>query len=79
MITANELDKPHKRYLLFLIESYQCLGGLGDIVGSFDTIDEIRDYIKDSKIIVDRYIGCEVYDRVEGVEVDSKLILTNNA
>jgi hypothetical protein len=35
-----------KRYLFFVYEKYEPMGGWGDFVGSFDTINEILIYAK---------------------------------
>lgn len=39
-------EPPHKRYLVFQYEGYYPAGGLGDLTGSFDTIEVAELYAK---------------------------------
>ncbi len=54
-----------KRYLVFTYSSYYPLGGMSDMKESFDTIEEAIEFIKK-----DDYDYKELYDRVEGVEIN---------
>lgn len=37
-----------KRYLLFGYDQYYPNGGGGDVMGDFDTLEEVKKYIKDT-------------------------------
>lgn len=60
------MSKP-KRYLLFTYDTYYPSGGWSDFDGSFDSIDEIVEYLKeqdykcDCKEIIDLETGDDVY------------------
>ena len=54
-----------KRYLVFSYDTYHPEGGLVDMKESFDTIPEAIEFIKK-----DRYDYKELYDRVNGVEIE---------
>ena len=58
---------PHKRYIVFEYDSYYPLGGMSDVGDSYDTKEEAIDVAQKS-----RYDHTEVYDRIEGVEVEYK-------
>ncbi len=53
-----------KRYLVFQCSCYYPAGGLDDLTGSFDTIEEAIQKIKEDKRDYN-----EIYDRVEGVPI----------
>lgn len=57
--------KKHKRYLLFGYDTYYPLGGMNDLIDSFDTIEEAIDAIKN-----DNSDCHEIYDRIEGINID---------
>ncbi len=59
--------KKDKRYLVFGSKLYYPLGGLGDLKESFDTIDQAKDHVK--KLHQGSCDSCEIYDRIEGVEI----------
>ena len=44
-----------KRYLLFAYDIYYPGGGQGDVVGDYETIEEVKKYINDEKISTSRY------------------------
>lgn len=48
----------YKKYILFQWDSNDSAGGLGDIRGSFDTLDEARDHAR-----VEHFDFNEVVDR----------------
>jgi hypothetical protein len=57
-----------KRFLLFTYLDYYPSGGMSDLMESFDTIDECKQYIsKQENLLMDNY---DIYDRVQGMEVD---------
>lgn len=62
-------DKPNGRFLIFGYDEYYPQGGMTDLVDSVDNIEEAIDYV--TKHISNRTRDYyEVYDRVEGKEVD---------
>lgn len=56
-----------KRYLVFGFDTYYPGPGLEQIKASFDTPEEAFAFIKSEDAYYDYY---EVYDRIEGVEVE---------
>lgn len=54
-----------KKYIVFGYDQYYPAGGLGDVVGSFDTLDEAKEYIKNDRCdfndVIDRDAWEEVY------------------
>jgi hypothetical protein len=46
----------YKKYIVFAYEQYYPSGGMGDIVGSFDTIEEARERGSDNDY-------CDIVDR----------------
>ena len=68
-----EQETPHKRYLVFGFVTYDTYGGMGDLVGTFDTIPEATEFIKRDN---NNYYS--VYDRIEGVEIDFQSWIYNN-
>ena len=58
------MSKTHKRYLVFMYTGYCTGGGLGDIAGSFDTVEECKELIKNEGSDHN-----EIYDRIEGIEI----------
>lgn len=44
-----------KRYLLFGYDNYYPSGGQHDVVDSFDSLDELKEFIKDSIYKLDYY------------------------
>lgn len=62
---------PHKRYLVFAFEDYYPGGGLVDCEASFDTEQECADYILGTNNFSSFH--WQVYDRIEGVEIDVKI------
>lgn len=60
--------EPYKRYMLFHYEQYYPCGGLGDCIGSLDTLEEVLNY--EGSCGVD-----EVFDRVEGVTLGADVHL----
>lgn len=59
------MEENDKRYLVFRYELYYPGGGLGDMCCSFEKIEKAIDYIDNSD-----YECHELYDRIEGVELD---------
>jgi hypothetical protein len=59
-----------KRYLLFAYDRYYPGGGLGDLVDSYNTIEEAVVAAKGDKSDYK-----EIYDRIEGVMIDIKLFV----
>jgi hypothetical protein len=65
-----------KRYLVFDITSYYPSGGMGDLQHSVDTIDEVYDWLNSARKKGETQTNfgyadrIEVYDRIEGVEVE---------
>lgn len=55
----------HKRYLVFGCFTYYPLGGLDDLLDTFDSIDECHGLINND--VYDYYY---IYDRIEGVKVE---------
>jgi hypothetical protein len=55
----------HKKYILFQYDQYYPSGGLGDIRGSFDTLEEAKEYAvkhrHDYNDVVDRDTWEEVW------------------
>jgi hypothetical protein len=68
-----------KRFLVFDIVSYYPQGGMGDMITSFDTMDELYQWLNGKKYenrALTNYHHIDslsIYDRVEGVEVDYDL------
>lgn len=58
--------KKHKRYILFGYDKYYPGGGMEDIIGSFDTVDDAKKAIKEDDS--DKYDLLDTVDRVK-VEV----------
>jgi hypothetical protein len=56
-----------KRYLVFMYDKHYPSGGLGDFKESFDTYNEAYEFVKDKR---SHYEISEIYDRIEGTEVD---------
>lgn len=65
-------EQPHKRYLVFYISWDVPNGGIADIISTYDTLDEIKEYF--AKKFLDEY---QVYDRIEGVEIDILALMEN--
>jgi len=58
-----------KRFIVFAYDTYYPGGGLSDVVGSFDTVDEAKTFIQidsmrgyDWKEIFDTKLGVEIGD-----------------
>ena len=62
----SEDPKKYKKYILFAFESYYPSGGIGDVVGSYDTPEDAAEAYRD----FDRYDDCEIIDRDTWEEVD---------
>ncbi len=56
-----------KRYLLFTYDTYYPGGGWSDCAGSFDTLDEIREHLKNQDYKCDHE---EVIDLETGKEIE---------
>jgi len=54
-----------KRFLVFGCDKYYPLGGISDLIGSFDTIEEAREAVKE-----DSSDFWDIYDRIEGEIVE---------
>lgn len=59
-------QKKHKRFLAFSFDHYYPGGGLGDIAGTFDTLEEAVEFLGNGYCADFRY----VYDRESGQTVD---------
>lgn len=57
----------HKRYLVFGCMAYYPNGGLGDLIETYNSIDECRKRIRRND-----YDYYSIYDRIEGVEIEFK-------
>lgn len=55
----------HKRYLVFTYDTYYPLGGLDDMVDSFDDLAKAIEFCQKQ---LNDYV--ELYDRIEGVQLD---------
>lgn len=68
---------PYKRYWVFGFSEYYPSGGMQDFVGSFDTVEEAREYVKDPKTyaelmgLTDRHYSQEYYDIVDSTTGES--------
>lgn len=60
--------KPHKRFLVFGYYNYESSGGLKDMINDFDSIQDCKDFIKTHN----SFDTCEIYDRIQGVEIPYK-------
>lgn len=56
-----------KRYLVFQYRGYYPNGGIGDLIESFDYIQEAIEFINRNE---GYYEFHHIYDRVEGVDVE---------
>jgi hypothetical protein len=68
-----EQETPHKRYLVFGFDHYYPSGGMEDLIGSFAKMPEAIEFIKTND-----YDSYNVYDRIEGVEIDFQSWIYNN-
>jgi len=61
----------HKRMLVFIWSDYDMpnSGGLNDLVGSFDTLQESIDKVNEEFAEGILYDHARIYDRIEGVVV----------
>lgn len=68
-MTKQEVKKiePFKRFMVFACWVYEPNGGLDDVIGSFDTIEEAQEREKAIKETGQDYT--EIFDRVLGVRV----------
>jgi len=61
--TSTQMDGKMKgRYLVFASYVYYPLGGLSDVRGSFDTLDEAIKHINQEELYM--YDDCDIYDRL---------------
>mgnify|MGYP000952030523 CR=1 FL=1 len=72
-------NTPHKRYLVFAGVNYQSCGGLDDLSGDYDNLDEAVNECKRLDIELlrpkkDPYGWIQLYDRLEGVLIDYEKI-----
>ncbi|HUV85208.1 MAG TPA: hypothetical protein VMV86_05815 [Methanosarcinales archaeon] len=61
-----------KRYLLFAYDDYYPSGGMNDFVSSFDSLDEIEDFIKTRMSIKDwsyAEVGHQLSDQVNNITI----------
>jgi hypothetical protein len=58
----------HKRYLVFTYPVYYPFGGLSDLVGSFDTVEECKELIRAEGSTYNEIYN-EIYDRIEGIKI----------
>ena len=56
----------NKRFLVFCYDEYYPTDGMSDLAGSFDTLEEAIAFCEKQK----SYNYVEIYDRVNGVEVN---------
>ena len=56
-----------KRFLVFAYTQYYPQGGMIDMSGSFDTLQEAIDWIKKDKEDNEYH---DLYDRISGVDID---------
>ena len=54
-----------KRYLVFAMDTYYPSGGMGDMIGSTDTLEEALEVVRGNG-----RDWHEIYDRVEGESID---------
>lgn len=67
----------HKRYLLFGTSHYDNSGGMGDLIGDFETTDDCLKKVKTEINSGDCHDYYSIYDRVEGVDIDIELEYQN--
>lgn len=67
----------HKRYLLFGTSHYDNSGGMGDLIGDFETTDDCLIKVKTEINSGDCHDYYSIYDRVEGVDIDIELEYQN--
>ena len=74
------MSERDKRFLVFGYDQYYPSGGLGDLEGSFDTVNEAVIFMKKGKPMKN-YKGdtiysssefYDVYDRIKGIHIDTK-------
>ena len=59
------MEEKDKRYLVFGYDRYYPNGGMSDCIGSFDTIEEAKNAVRE-----DNPDFWDIYDRFEGCSVD---------
>lgn len=62
------LEEPNKRFLAFGHDQYYPNGGLCDMIGTFDTVEESIAFLKTSNREYK-----DLYDRIKGVSIDLEL------
>jgi hypothetical protein len=68
-ICEGQLDADKdKRFLAFAFDAYDACGGLGDLQGSYDTLDAAINALRN-----DRHDHKELYDRIAGIMIDIDL------
>ena len=55
----------YKKYILFQCDAYYPMGGLGDITGSFDSIEEARDYMNENPSFSNDIVDRDTWEIVE--------------
>lgn len=58
-----------KRYLIFRFDDYYPCGGMHDLVGQYDTLDEVRENCP----IYESYCSIEVWDIQTGKDITSEV------
>ena len=74
------MKEQDKRFLLFLYDNYYPEGGLDDLRGSYDNLDELYNDLKKEysrlygryfkKFKDEEYDNGSIYDRIEGMEIE---------
>ncbi len=55
------------RYLIFQYDTYHPSGGINDLMGSFNNIGDVRDFIENNK---NNYNNYHIYDRISGKQIN---------
>jgi ribosomal protein L32 len=54
------------RYLIFQYDVYYPSGGMNDLIGTFNDIEDVRSFIENNKSNYDNY---HIYDRISGEQI----------
>lgn len=64
---ATKMD--FKRYMVFVVEAYEPRGGLLDVKGDFDTLEEAVPFAKKEREDQGGHGWVDLFDRVAGIEI----------